>query len=211
MICQTIPINFLRETNVFMITRIDSQTLDFLAKKKLTFNQFCMCLLVFHQDVAGILKYTNEIGYITGGTVLRADRKEVNELEDLINRGYIKHTFLDKSDYYSLDNFSVTEKFAKGFLDRFEEYAKELWALYPKEGMINNNTFTAKSVDYDEYKDKYTSILKEDIEIHKINIDRLRAYLKTHKYAEMGIMKYIGSRHWENLTDIANERKIRLH
>lgn len=192
-----------------MITQIDKQTLDFLAKKKLTFNQFCMCLMIYHQDVVGIIKYTNEIGFITGGTVMKPDKREVNELEDLIQRGYIRHSFVDKKDYFSLDNFSVTEKFTKGFLDRFDEYAEELWKLYPKEGMISNKTFPAKSVDYDEYKDKYIGILKGDITIHELNMERLRTYIKTHQYAEMGIIKYIGSRHWENLTD--NARKIRLH
>lgn len=192
-----------------MITQIDEQTLDFLGKKRLTFNQFCMCLMIYHQDIKGIIKYTNEVGFITGGTVMKPDKTEVNELEDLLKRKYLKHTFIDKNDYYSLDNFSVTDAFSKGFLDGFDECAKELWTIYPKQGMQGNNIFPAKSIDYDEFKDKYIGILKSDITIHTTNIERLKTYLKSNTYAEMGLEKYIGSRHWENLAD--ESRKIRLY
>jgi len=194
-----------------MITQIDKRTLDFLVKKKLTFNQFCMCLMIYHEDVAGIIKYTDQVGFLTGGTIIKPDGSKVNELNDLIKRGYLAHTIIDEREPYNLDNYTVTDKFIKGFLDRFDEYAKELWAEYPKEGKIgNHDPFPAKSVDFDEFKEKYIKILKEDIDEHEVNITRLREYKKQHQYAEMGIMKYIGSRHWQNLsTD--GKPKIRLY
>lgn len=193
-----------------MITNIDKQTQDFLAKKKLTFNQFCMCLMIHHNDIVGIIKYTQEVGFLTGGTVVKPSGTEVKEFEDLIARGYIMYLGNeDRANRNELDYYKVTEKFTKGFLDNFEENARELWTTYPKEGKQGESTFVAKSVDYDEFKDKYIEIQKQDAAIHGLNMTRLKGYLKGNKYAQMGIMKYIGSRHWENLTD--DSRKIRIH
>ncbi len=193
-----------------MITQIDKQTQDFLVKKKLTFNQFCMCLMIHNNDVSGIIRYTEEIGFLTGGTVVKPNGAEIKEFDDLIARGYIVYLGnSDRQNQNALDYYKVSEKFTKGFLDNFGDNARELWTTYPKEGKQGESTFTAKSVDYDEFADKYIEIQKQDASIHEINMTRLRTYLKGNKYAQMGIMKYIGSRHWENLTDDA--RKIRLH
>jgi hypothetical protein len=193
-----------------MITFIDKDTIDFLAKKKLTFNQFCMCLLIHQGDVAGILKYTAEVGFITGGTILKPDRTEVKELDDLLVRGYLKHDNIDKGDWYSLDNFTVTEKFTKNFLDQFDFKAKEFWDQYPVYMRINNEDKPyGRGVDYEEYKEKYIKILREDIHIHEKLMSIIQESKKKSKYAELKILNFIGSRPWENNAE--RTAKLRIH
>lgn len=192
-----------------MITKIDEHTLDFLSKRKLTFNQFCICLLLYHQDVAAILKYTDTVGYLSGGTIKGKDGKQMNEMEDLIARGFIEHDNIEKDNWWSLDNFKVTEKFTKGFLDRFDAYASEIWHKYPKFLFINNEKIPAKAVDFDEFKEKYIKILEKDLSVHEEAL-RCIELSKKGEYASMKLMNYIGSRHWENLKD-AKQQKVRLH
>lgn len=180
-----------------MITQIDKETLDFLCKKKITFNQFCMCLLIMHKDAVAIIRYTNEIGFITGGTYRTPKNKEINELKDLLDRGFLKHDNIDKNDYYSLDNFLITEKFSKNFGDHYKEAAKEFWDAYPIAFNIKGvRTETARAVDYDEFEQKYMEIIKGDFGEHKRAMEKLSNMDKN--YAQMKIMNFIGSKHWQN-------------
>lgn len=179
-----------------MITEIDKDTLDFLAKRKLTFNQFCMCLMIHNKDYVGIIKYTAEIGFLTGGTVMRPNKTTVNELDDLISRGILKHDFVDKDDYYSLDNFTVTEKFTKGFLSALEDMAEELWRIYPPL-FISGEEKPSKAWDYEEFKDKYLLTIKNDRTVHA----KVIAQVKKLRYAKMNLKNFVGSRDWENTQD----------
>ena len=109
-----------------MLTRIDKETLDFMSKKKLSFNQFCICLLIHNRDVAGIIQYTDRIGFLGSGTKVNPDKTEVKEITDLINRGFLRHAGTDKQNYYSLDNFDVTEKFTGGLIINAQKAVDEL-------------------------------------------------------------------------------------
>lgn len=191
-----------------MITSIDKETMAFLCKKQLTFNQFCMCLLIVQDDVAQIIQYSNEVGYLTGGTVMKPDQTIINELKDLIERGFLKFTFTDKSDRYSLDNYAVTEKFTKGFLDMFPVYVKELWDKYPdKIAFSEGDKNIAKAVNYEEYEEIYTKVLKKDISVHK---QVMQAVGRLGKYAPMKIDKFIQSRHYERVEEDGS-KGIRLY
>lgn len=198
-----------------MITYIDKDTIDFLGKKKLTFNQFCICLLLHEAQhdpqsgVAKVLQYTAEVGsFLTGGSVLRTDKTKVNELEDLLDRGFIRYAFIDKSDKHSLDNYSVTDKFTKGFLDRFKLYAKELWDAYPAKMHIGGETKdVAKVYIYEDFEEDYSKILKEDLNQHQEALRAVKELVKrTGGYAEINLRNYIGSRHWKNTTLHDQER-----
>lgn len=177
-----------------MITKIEKDTLDFLVKKKLTFNQFCICLMLYHKDYAGMMRYTDQIGYLTGGTVIKPDKKAVKEMDDLLERGFLVHENRDKNNYWDLDNFLLTEKFTKGFLDNLEEKAKEFFKAYPSNLLIQNNEVPAKVVAVEEFLLDYIKLLKTDITLHeKIMLD-----IKGLRYAKMKISNYISSRQWEN-------------
>jgi hypothetical protein len=190
-----------------MITEIDKETIDFLGSKKLTFNQFCICLLLHEGNVAKIIQYTNEVGYLTGGTVLKPDRTVVNELDDLVARGFVKFAWINKGNKWDLDNYSVTEKFSKGFLDQYKIYAKELWEAYPKQMWIAGEAKdVAKVYDIEEFEKKYVRILKEDINVHQKVMDALRMLKAKSSYAPVKLENFLASRYWENITAESNER-----
>lgn len=191
-----------------MITSIDKETIDFLAKKKLTFNQFCMCLLVHYKDVASIIKYTNEVGFLTGGTVIKPNKKQVNELDDLVERGFIEYTFRRKDDKHHLDNYSVTEKFTKGFLDGFKEKIKQVWDMYPTYMIINNEEKPYGKSDFEAFSDQYTKLLKEDVSVHEKIVIDLTERLKQSKYAAVKLSNYISTRLWETKLDAKPQVRI---
>jgi hypothetical protein len=199
-----------------MITTIDKETIDFLGKKKLTFNQFCICLILYElldnpqTGVAKVLQYTEEVAYLTGGTVMKPDKSKVNELEDLVDRGFVRYNFVDKTDKYSLDNYTVTDKFTKGFLDNFKTYAKELWAVYPSKMWIQGEAKdVAKVYIYEEFEEDYTRILKTDINHHQKAVAAVKQMkAKTGGYAEINLKNFIGSRHWNNIVT-EDEQRVR--
>jgi hypothetical protein len=191
-----------------MITTIDKETLDFLGKKKLTFNQFCICLLLHEGDISKVIQYTAEVAYLTGGTVLTSETKKVNELDDLVAKGYVKFNWINKDDKWDLDNYAVTEKFTQDFLDKFKIYAKELWDLYPTDMWLNGEPKTvAKIYPYEDYEADYTKLLKTDISVHQKAVAPLKEWRKANPcYAPINLKNYIGVRYWEQLKLQTDER-----
>lgn len=197
-----------------MITTIDKETVIFLAKHKLTFNQYCILLLLHQRDVASIIQYTCEIGFLSGGTVIRPDRKKVNELQDLIDRNFLIHDLIDKEDIHSIENYVLTDKFLR-IMDvnaKYKQAAAEFWGKYPNIININGReSATGKSVEYDDFVDKYTEILKKDFNLHKHIMEVLTKQTKANPYAQMGIMKYLGSKQWEGESNVQQQSQLRIH
>lgn len=186
-----------------MLHEIDNETIDFLCKHKLTLNQFAICLLIHKKDTAIMIRINNEIGtignyLIPNGVDSQGNKKYKKEIVDLIDRDFLKLTFIDKDNKYNLDNFEVTTKFTDKFLqeaDLFEEF----WQEYPKFIYVQGLEFPAKSTDYDELKEKYLKLIKNSKKKHKEIIERLKLFKSNNTYAQMGIEKFVGSRQWENL------------
>lgn len=189
-----------------MIYEIDKETIDVLCKKKLTPTQYFICLLIYHKDVQGVLKYTNETDIVLGDEVFWRGKEEVRALDDLITRGFLLNTGVDTRDQYAIDNFIVTDKFTSGFLIGVEEVFKELWETYPKHLLIDNEEKPAKAVDYEETENKYLRAIQFSITKHKEVISKLKAYNKINKYASMNFRNFIGSRHWEDMEDHDNKQ-----
>jgi hypothetical protein len=186
-----------------MITNIDKETIAFLCAKKITFNQFCICLMIHYEDLEGIIKYTAEIGYLTGGSVMKPNKKVVKELDDLLDRGFLSFKGQDR---YDLDNYEVTEKFTKGFLDTLNDKAKQLWNAYPAHILFGSDPKpVAKAVMYDDFEELYLKLLKQDVSVH----ETVMGVVKKLTSAPMKIDKFVGSRHWENIQDV--KRNIRIH
>jgi hypothetical protein len=172
-------------------------------------------LLLLHQrDIASIIQYTYEIGFLSGGTVIRPDRKKVNELQDLIDRNFLVHDLIDKEDIHSIENYVLTEKFLR-IIDvnaKYKQAAAEFWAKYPNIIHINGrDSATGKSVEYDDFVDKYTEILKKDFNLHKQIMEVLNKQVKASPYAQMGIMKYLGSKQWEGESNVQQQSQLRIH
>jgi hypothetical protein len=190
-----------------MLYEIDKETIDFLCKHKITFNQFAICLLIYKKDTATIIRINEEIGVI-GNYLIHKGVNSVGkklfktELDDLIDRGFITHVFVDKRDEYSLDNYIVNDKFKEGFLDEEGDMFEELWQAYPKMMYINGIEYPSKTGDYEELKEKYIRLIKNSKRRHKEVLSKLEIHKSLNRYAFMGIEKYIGSRQWENVEDV---------
>ncbi len=194
-----------------MIYSIDKETIDFICEKGLTINQFALCLLIYHKDIAGILKYTNEVGYL-GENIVINNGKKMTEIEDLLARGFLLNQGLDRKNEYALDNFIVTEKFTKSFLLWIEDAAQELWYAYPKFLLIGGEEKPTKVCDYDEFELKYLKIINNSYKKHQEILAKLKAFTSAHKYAIMNLMNFIGSRHWEDMPDAQQQQpKSRIY
>jgi hypothetical protein len=187
-----------------MLYEIDNETIDFLCKYKLTLNQFAICLLIHKKDTATMMRINNEIGIIgnyliPNGVDTQGKKRYIKEIDDLIDRNFLRLTFIDKDDKYALDNFEVTNKFTDEFIQEVDMF-EELWMEYPKFLFVNGLEFPAKSADYDELEQKYLKLIKNSKKKHKEIIDKLQQFKSTNTYAQMGIEKFIGSRQWDNIT-----------
>ena len=163
--------------------------IDFLCKKRITANQFLMCYLIYKKDVKNIIKYVAEVG---------AFNKE--DIEDLIERDFILTTFKGQ---YELDNFIVTPKFTDIILTDNDSAAEELWNAYPKWINIESQgkEVSARSCGLTKVEMLYSVAIKGDIILHKSILLAVRNYKRRNKYAEMGIDKFIESKHWELLLE----------
>lgn len=195
-----------------MIYELDKETIDFICKHKITLNQFAICLLIHKKDTATIIRIGEEIGVVgncmipTG--VVEGKTKYKKEIVDLLDRGFIITNFLDKNEPYALDNFILTDKFMEGFLTHETDMFTELWDEYPKFLHIQGLDYPAKSTDFDDLQVKYIKAIKSSKKKHIEILSKLRSYKETNTYALMGIEKFVGSRHWDNM-DAGSSPKIR--
>jgi hypothetical protein len=197
-----------------MLTKIDKDTITFISKHKLTFQQYAICLLIYHKDTASMIQIEEEIGLI-GNCLLPLRTKDSNgkpqyksELEDLIDRGYIINR--GKSNKYELDYLVLTPKFTDSVLVNIHTAPKEIWNEYPRLISVEGKEFSAKSCDFDEFCDLYLKAINWDISEHQ----RVKEAVKTIKeqggnYAKMGIKKWVGSRQWDEM-ELTVKPKIRM-
>lgn len=180
-----------------MIYNIE-EFLDFLCDKKIDANEYLLCMLLYYNDEGMIEKFKNRF------RIFEPERGKYikSMLENLIALGYVDD-FNDVRDglkYYDVNLLMVTPKFTQEFLIDKEDAAEELWKAYPKR-MFIDRMVPARSMDYDEFVKKYNSIIKGNKKLHKKILNILENYKKSHDYPEMGIEKFLGSRHWETLEE----------
>jgi len=193
-----------------MLYEIDNETIDFLCENKLTLNQFAICLLIHKKDTATMIRINNEIGQIgnyliPNGVDPQGKKKYIKEIDDLIDRNFLRLTFIDKEDKYALDNFEVTAKFTDQFIQEIDIF-EEFWQEYPKFLFVNGLEFPAKSTDYEELKEKYLKTIKNSKKKHRDIIEKLKRFKLDNNYAQMGIEKFVGSRQWDSMIE---ETKIK--
>lgn len=151
----------------------------------MTANQFLICYLVYHKDGKNIIKYTNEVGQF-----------ERDDILYLIDHDFILTTV---KGIYEIDNFVVTPKFSELILIEGNTAAKELFDVYPKWISIDGKEYSARSCGLTRVEIIYPKAIYNDIVLHRTIIDIVKVYKKYNNYAEMGIDKFIDSRHWELL------------
>lgn len=194
-----------------MIYELDKEMINFLCKKKISFNQFAICLLVYRKDTVSIIKIEEEFGKIGDCLIPLGNEKYISEIDDLIKRDFLEHDKHNKSLQYAIDNLVVTEKFLRDFIDPKQDLAQEFWDIYPKNLMINGMAVPATACDYDEFAVKYLKAIKSSPRLHREIIAKLKNVLESNPYAQMNILNFVGSRHWEQLDEQPAKTKARTH
>lgn len=187
-----------------MLHELDEETIDFICKQQITFNQFAICLLIHKKNVATLLRINHEVSIIGDSRIPAGKDKDgkriyKKEIVDLIERAFIINNFLDPEDKYALDNFIVTDKFTSAFpveTIMFEEF----WSAYPKSIQVGGVEYPAKATDYDDLSSKYMKAIKGSKKKHREIIAKLEIHKETNPYAVMNIVNFVGSRHWENMS-----------
>lgn len=200
-----------------MIGRIDKETVQFICKHKLTFQQFAICLLIYHQDIASIIQIQEENGgsKIGDGLIPVKFNKQTNkmdykhELTDLVERGYILNQNPVANEFI-LDYFKITPKFTKDFLVDVLEAPQEAWNAYPKFVLIGEKEVLAKTTDFDEFVKKYLKAINYTIKEHKIAMEDIAMIKKNSKYAPTGIEKWVGGRLWKERQGESSRPKSRI-
>jgi len=185
-----------------MLLKIDSETVDFVCKHKITFNQLAICLFVLRKDVTSIIKIKHNVGYIgdcliplTGETATH-----IQEMDDLVNRKFLIRKLYDKNEPYAFDTFDLNPGFKKEFRTP-EEIGEEFFNSYPKTIIVNGVELSARTCDFQEMIAAYFHAIKGGIRLHENIVNLLK---EKGGYATVGIMKYIGGRVWE--TDEVNTK-----
>ena len=194
-----------------MLYELDKELVDFLCRKKLTFTQFSICLLVHRKDVATIIRMEEEVGKLGDNLIALGDGKYKTEIDDLLDRGYLITEKVNKKFDYHIDNLIVTQKFLHGFIDDKLDMAQEFWDTYPKNLMINGAAVPSTVCDYDEFTAKYLKAIKNSPRLHKEIIGKLQAAKEDYPYAIMSIMNFVGSRHWEQMNEQSAKVKSRTY
>lgn len=180
-----------------MIFDIDKETIDFLCKNKLTFTQYCICLLIHKKDATTIIKLQHEVGYIGDSLIAQEDGKYKTEFLDLVDRGFIKRIrTAPKGEPKLLDDFALTAKFEEDWIAPIERAPQEFFDVYPNHVLVNGIDYPAKSCDFDEMSEKYLKAINHSIRKHREILPKIKAL---GQYAPVGIMKAIGGRLWDTL------------
>lgn len=177
-----------------MIAKIDKETVQFICKHRITFQQFALCLLIYHNDTASLIQIEEEIAHIGDCLIPTGKGDYKQEITDLIERGYLINN--NKKNEYVLDLFVLTPKFTNDFLVDISQAPQEAWDKYPKNLLINNQEVTTKSCNYDEFVTMYLKAINWDIKQHKKALRDIELIKKQSKYAKVKIMNWAGGRLW---------------
>jgi hypothetical protein len=162
---------------------------DFLAKAKITPNQYAFMAIMYEKKFSLIYQLKESTDVILG----------MEELEDLIDRDFI-HNW-NQHGLYQLDQFELTEKAKTMFELKCEWACAEAFIkAYPKWLYINGKQVPAQSCDLDELERQYyKKVVKRGM--HEEVMDQLAWAVKNHKIS-MGIEKWFQSRQWQALAEM---------
>lgn len=127
-------------------------------------------------------------------------------LRDLEEKGLIEN--LNRKDelymYYNADFLHVTPKFLDLLYGDEATMAEELWEGYPKWIYIDSKKVSSRSnTSLEDVESIYPKVIKKDKRLHAQIMQKIKMHY-ANSGAEMGLEKFIASRHWEILEDIDN-------
>ncbi len=154
-----------------------------LVELKMTPNQFYFCFLLHNNRFAELYEYVENVGKL-----------DLDELQDLIKRGYIRN--INEEKKFTADSFETTEKFSKKFLAKGYEYAEMFYEEYPSFGSIDGKPITLKGISRDMIYDLYNDVTGKQKAIH----DKIMAALEKGKkmgLVNMKIDKWLQTEQWK--------------
>lgn len=165
----------------------------YMIDENLTEHQILILWLVHTKNANLIGQYKKKFGQF-----------DVDQILDLINRGYIEDFGLVKDNKREFDiyNFIVGDKFSNSiYIDEYEA-GEQLISTYPSFLVINGTTISAKSCDHDDLAIKYAKIIKNNRKKHERILELVKMMSTDNNgKAVMGVEKFVASRHWNLLEE----------
>jgi hypothetical protein len=164
-------------------------------------NQFhLLCLLAMkerNKTSADIEQYKSEYNFHHPD----GNRYIIEMIRDLEKKGLIEDLNArdEQYKYYNADLLMITPKFTRFLYEETSTMAEELWKVYPSWLWVNGKRASARSnTSLEEVEEIYSRVVKRDKRLHAKILRLVKSHYNS-GIAEMGIDKFIKSRHWELL------------
>jgi len=168
------------------------QFVDFLAKHRITSDQFLFMFLIYREDYTSLYKYTEQVKGL-----------HPDEILDLVRRGYMVNE--NVSNQYFADSFHITEKFTSEVFEFARDAAAEFWEAYPAFIFVQGKRFSTKNVNKEDFYDDYTKKVGHSLRLHKKVMAALKYGIEV-SAINMGIGKWFDSQQWTELEKEMNTR-----
>lgn len=161
------------------------QFVEFLARHRLSSDQFLFMFLIYREDYISLYKYTEQVKGLMP-----------QEITDLVRRGYLVNE--NKADEYFADSFTVTEKFTAELYEDALDNAAKFWDAYPSYMYIDGKKVWIKTEDKEKFLEEYTKKVGYSHRLHKKVMAAL-VYAKQVNEIHMGIGKWFRSEQWKEI------------
>tara|TARA_R110002012_G_scaffold292256_2_gene487371 strand:- start:101 stop:655 length:555 start_codon:yes stop_codon:yes gene_type:complete len=128
--------------------------------------------------------------------------------ENYINENYFADNILNelKEEGYLDKEDQVIEKVNKWFYSKIENYAKQIWDIYPRKIKIGENEFNAKNLSLAEFSKRFNSKrLSEEQKTLALSVTK---WAISNDQLKIGMIKFINLNHWEDLWEDMSKKKI---
>ena len=167
------------------------QFVAFLAKHRLSSDQFLFMYLIYRELYTELYTYTEQVKGL-----------HPEEIQDLIRRGYLKNE--NVSNEYFADSFIVTEKFTSEIFKVAKEAALEFWNAYPPLLWVDGKRFSALAVDKEAFLEDYMEKIGFSRRLHSKVMKALN-YGKELNAVNIRIDRWYKAKSWEQLEKEMNE------
>jgi hypothetical protein len=164
------------------------ELVDFLAKHRLSSDQFLFMFLIYTEDYTSLYKYTENVKGLMP-----------QEIQDLVRRGYLINANRDPDQYWA-DSFVVTETFTSEIFKNANDAASEFWNTYPSVIYVDGRRFSGKTADKEEFFERYMKKIGYSNRRHSKVMSALK-YGIDRNVITMGIDKWFKSEQWNQLEE----------
>lgn len=147
---------------------------DFLAKNKLSTNQFLLLYLLYTEQM---IKADNRLKFKKIGNIYKWQVEgkgwTLEEIEDLINKDYVfgiksvQKTPQGDKVGYSIDQLILTQKFSDLMFINANFAFEEILELYPDTIIVKERTYFTKNGDLDKLSLDYCKLIKNNLHKHE--------------------------------------------